>query len=56
MGGVRFIRGNAVALPIIKAIRLQCILLLFFFLEALHMEGVVVEASKWAHSIGNQEF
>jgi hypothetical protein len=28
----------------------------FFFPEALHMKGVVVDTSKGAHSIGNQEF
>jgi hypothetical protein len=55
----RLVRGNAVALPIVKAIRLQCFIIinyLFFFPEALHTEGVVVETSKGAYSIENQEF
>jgi hypothetical protein len=35
------IRGHAIALPIVKAIRLQYFIIIIVFPEALHMEGVI---------------
>jgi hypothetical protein len=45
--------GSVIALPKLKTMLAQCIIIIFFHTRALRIEGVVVETSKRAQSTGN---